>query len=363
MQLAILSGARAVVTFACAATALALGAQSTSATKPSPLIVEKDEGERRVFRFENFEVHFTLKIDPKNGGSPHLVFNTEDLPPGGAIPTHRHPDADEIIFLQTGTARVHLGETVRDLHAGATVFIPADTWISVENIGSDNISLVGIFSEPGFEDLMRDMSAREGEKMIFLSAAEALEIRNKHSHSVVYLGDPTVDAAPQSTKASKATPLILEKNDGERRVVRGWPGHPEPGESFVLKVDPRNGGSSHLVFLTGDLAPKGEIPTHKHPSSDEIIFLQTGTARVHLGETAKDVHAGATVFIPADTWISASNIGTDAISFVALFSAPGFEDFMRAESVREGEKNVPLSKAEDAAIQNQHSHDVIYKEP
>jgi quercetin dioxygenase-like cupin family protein len=170
-------------------------------------------------------------------------------------------------------------------------------------------------------------------------------------------------SAPQSTSATKPTPLILEKDEGERRVMRGWPGHPEPGESFVLKVDPRNGGPSHLVFLTGDLAPKGEIAAHKHPSSDEILFLQTGTARVHLGDTVREVHAGATVFIPADTWISVSNIGTDAISFVALFSAPGLEDFMRAGSVREGEKNVPLSKAEDEAIQNQHSHDVIYREP
>jgi hypothetical protein len=48
---------------------------------------------------------------------------------------------------------------------------------------------------------------------------------------------------------------------------------------------------------------------------------------------------------------------------VFVFSAPGFEDFMRAESVRAGEKNVPLSKAEDDEIQMKHSHDVIYKEP
>jgi hypothetical protein len=36
---------------------------------------------------------------------------------------------------------------------------------------------------------------------------------------------------------------------------------------------------------------------------------------------------------------------------------------MRAESVREGQKNVPVSKAEDDEIQRKHSHDVIYKEP
>lgn len=44
-------------------------------------------------------------------------------------------------------------------------------------------------------------------------------------------------------------------------------------------------------------------------------------------------------------------------------SAPGFEEFMRAESVREGEKVLPLTRAEDAAIAAKHAHAVVYKEP
>jgi quercetin dioxygenase-like cupin family protein len=167
----------------------------------------------------------------------------------------------------------------------------------------------------------------------------------------------------QATNTARATPLILEKSEGERRTWRGWPGHPDPGPTFLLKVDPKNGGSSHLVFGTEGLASGEAIPTHKHPGSDEILFLQNGTARVHLGDAVREVRGGSTVFIPADTWISISNIGGDPISLVFIFSAPGFEDFMRAESVLEGEKNAPVSKAEDDEIQKKHSHAVIYKEP
>ncbi len=167
--------------------------------------------------------------------------------------------------------------------------------------------------------------------------------------------------APQAPKATKTTPLILEKNEGERRTFRGWPGHPDPGSTFVLKVDPKNGGSSHLVFGTEDLAAGETIPTHRHPGSDEIIFLQTGTARVHLGDSVREVRGGSTVFIPADTWISVSNIGSDVISLAFVFPEPGFEDFMRAASVREGEKNVPVPKDEDDEIQRKHSHAVIYQ--
>lgn len=168
---------------------------------------------------------------------------------------------------------------------------------------------------------------------------------------------------PQSPTTVKATPLILEANEGERRVVRGWPGHPDPGETFILKVDPKNGGSSHLVFVTIDLGQGGEISAHRHPSADEILFFQTGTAKVQLGDSVRVVHAGATVFIPSGTWISVSNIGKEQIIGVAVFSSPGFEDYMRDVSVREGEKNVPLSESEDAEIAKRHLHDVIYKVP
>jgi len=32
------------------------------------------------------------------------------------------------------------------------VFFPAETWVGLKNIGLDNISLVFIFSAPGFEE-------------------------------------------------------------------------------------------------------------------------------------------------------------------------------------------------------------------
>jgi hypothetical protein len=41
---------------------------------------------------------------------------------------------------------------------------------------------------------------------------------------------------------------------------------------------------------------------------------------------------------PVGTRISADNLGSDAIHLVAIFSASGFEDFMRETSAGEGEK-------------------------
>jgi oxalate decarboxylase/phosphoglucose isomerase-like protein (cupin superfamily) len=82
---------------------------------------------------------------------------------------------------------------------------------------------------------------------------------------------------------------------------------------------------------------------------------------VHVGDAVREVHAGATVFIPANTAISISNIGSDALSIAFVFSAPGFEDFLRGASVHAGETNVPMSKAEDDELQRKRAHDVIYQ--
>jgi len=168
---------------------------------------------------------------------------------------------------------------------------------------------------------------------------------------------------PEKAKVAATTPLILESEEGERRVLRGWPGHPEPGETFILKVDPKNGGSKRLVLFTANIGTGGAIDAHRHPHADEILYFTSGKARVHVGNLVRDVHAGSTVFIPAGTWISASNIGPDPIGAVAIFSAPGFEDFMRDTSVREGEKNVPLSKKENDELMKAHMDAVIYEEP
>jgi hypothetical protein len=114
---------------------------------------------------------------------------------------------------------------------------------------------------------------------------------------------------------------------------------------------------------TEDLPPGGHIDTHKHPSADEILFLRSGTARVKVGDMVKVVHAGATVFVPARTWLSVANIGQDTIGLVYVFSATGFDGFMRAESAPEGAALVPLSKAEDAAIVKKYERAVVYKDP
>ncbi|MGH9682717.1 MAG: cupin domain-containing protein [Candidatus Acidiferrales bacterium] len=158
-----------------------------------------------------------------------------------------------------------------------------------------------------------------------------------------------------TTSQAAPKPLLLEKNEGERRIWR----EPPPGD-FILKVSPKNNGSQHLVMGTEDMAPGDEIPTHKHLGQDELVYIEKGTVHVHLGDQERDLHAGGTVFIPAHTWVSVKNAGTETVSVVFVFSAPGFEDYMRCDSVLPNEKVIPISlEAQKACAQEGH---VIYKD-
>jgi quercetin dioxygenase-like cupin family protein len=159
--------------------------QSESANKPKPMVLESGEGEKREFRARP-GVTFTLKIGPNNGGSETMSVVSEDMAPGDRIPTHRHPHADELILIQTGTGKVTLGDQVQVAHAGAVVFIPKDTWISMENVGKDHLTHTDVWSTSGHEEYMRAVSVPAGQPVCPMTEKELMEIREKFAYCVIF---------------------------------------------------------------------------------------------------------------------------------------------------------------------------------
>ena len=64
--------------------------------------------------------------------------------------------------------------------------------------------------------------------------------------------------APESAGGSGETRLILEKQEGERRIHRSA-GTTTGNAPFILKVDPRNSGSKHLIMFREDLPPGAAV--------------------------------------------------------------------------------------------------------
>jgi quercetin dioxygenase-like cupin family protein len=143
------------------------------------LVLQLDEGERRVRRTAG-KGPFIIKVDRQNGGSPDLVMGYEDIAPGAEIQLHRHLVADEIIFVHRGAGVAKLGGREARVRAGATIYIPRNTTISLVNSGSEPLGIAFIFSKPGFEELMRDNSVLEGQPVTPMSAEERAQIQARH---------------------------------------------------------------------------------------------------------------------------------------------------------------------------------------
>lgn len=158
------------------------GAGATSAT--AGLILQADEGERRVRRTGDFP--FIVKVDKRNGGSTDFVMGMEDLKAGQTIPPHRHLHAAEIVFVHKGNALVTLGEREALVREGGTVYIPKNVRIALKNPGPERLTIVFVFPKPGFEDYLRDTSAPEGQSMSPMSAEDRAKVREKHEWHTIY---------------------------------------------------------------------------------------------------------------------------------------------------------------------------------
>jgi quercetin dioxygenase-like cupin family protein len=111
--------------------------------------------------------------------------------------------------------------------------------------------------------------------------------------SVCIFQTRSVQSSSAATSQTAAKPLLLEKDEGERRIWR----EPPPGD-FILKVSPKNNGSQHLVMGTEDMAPGDEFPLHRHLAQDELVYIEKGTVHARVGDQERDLHAGGTYSSP-----------------------------------------------------------------
>ena len=180
-------------------------------------------------------------------------------------------------------------------------------------------------------------------------------------------GVATGTAAPTNVGSpahGPGQPLILQESEGERRVHR-----PPPAAlsnltaPFIIKVDRRNGGAPEFFMMTSEIAPGEGIAPHEHPHSDEILFVRDGTGRALLAGQEVAVTAGATIYMPRNTSVRLQNTGTQPLRLIAIFSQPGYEEYMRDISVPEGKAAAPLTVAELTAIRARHRAHVVYGQP
>lgn len=167
----------------------------------------------------------------------------------------------------------------------------------------------------------------------------------------------TGQAASQiGSTTTMSTGLILAAGEGERLIRRQY------GFPLIIKVDPTNGGSMHMVVGTEEIPAGKSIPVHKHSHADEFIVLQEGTASVTLGARRQTANAGAMIFIPENEWVGLENVGRGTMKILFVFSAVGFEEYLRATSVPEGQEVKPFTPDELREIRQKYQAHIAFKD-
>ena len=165
----------------------------------------------------------------------------------------------------------------------------------------------------------------------------------------------TSQVARTSDNTAARTPLILDKDEGERRIRRVM-----GGALAIIKVDRRNGGSPGFVMGYEEIPPGQAIQAHRHPSMDEIIFVHGGTGAAELGDRTATVGPGATIYIPQTTRVMLRNTGVGPLAIAYFFPQPGYEEYLRDTSVREGQSAPVLSGPELAQIRERHKAHIVF---
>jgi quercetin dioxygenase-like cupin family protein len=118
---------------------------------------------------------------------------------------------------------------------------------------------------------------------------------------------------------------VIRRGDGE--IV--WLGGGENiGRPVEILVEPGTTGTTAFTMGAQNLAPGGQVPTHRHPY-EEILFVYQGCARITVGGVAHEIGRETAVFIPRDADHSIENIGNKELRLTFTLSPPGYENVFR----------------------------------
>jgi quercetin dioxygenase-like cupin family protein len=95
---------------------------------------------------------------------------------------------------------------------------------------------------------------------------------------------------------------------------------PLPGFEAKLLVDQER-GSQAITLITETLHPGGKIPVHRH-KVEGALYVLAGTGYLTIeGEGKYKIEPGTSILVPANTWYSLGNDGTEDFKWVTAHPA------------------------------------------
>lgn len=124
-------------------------------------IVKQPEDCETFYIRENTPITFHISKITDNVKAISIC--TEEIQPGGAIPTHKHIHAEEYFYFVSGTGIITCNDIETPFKAGTTALVPRNTWHGIKNTGSEIVHMLFGFSPAGFEDFFRQIGTPKGQ--------------------------------------------------------------------------------------------------------------------------------------------------------------------------------------------------------
>jgi mannose-6-phosphate isomerase-like protein (cupin superfamily) len=147
---------------------------------------------------------------------------------------------------------------------------------------------------------------------------------------------------------------VLQANEGELLISGGR------RAPMRIKVDSRIAIGATMSMIVSVVDPGASIPVHLHRNEDELIFIHTGSGIVTLGEERIPSSAGAVLYGPRNIWHGVENTGSTVLTWCAVYSPPGFEQFFREVGVPPGKEDSAPSRERVLAIAEKYG--MIFRE-
>jgi quercetin dioxygenase-like cupin family protein len=80
-----------------------------------------------------FDMDVRWLITKDNVGASRTVFGVTYFPPGAKHETHRHPNAEEVEYLISGSGIAYIDDDAVELGPGEAVFVPQNAYHGFEN--------------------------------------------------------------------------------------------------------------------------------------------------------------------------------------------------------------------------------------
>jgi mannose-6-phosphate isomerase-like protein (cupin superfamily) len=161
--------------------------------------------------------------------------------------------------------------------------------------------------------------------------------------------------ASLSGQPSRWTGAVLQISEGEH-LVAGRRRAP-----MRIKVDSTKATGATMSMVISEVSPGASIPIHLHRNEDELIFIHTGSGIVTLGDSQVPSATGAVLYAPRGIWHGIENTGSTVLTWCAIWSPPGFEQYFRETGVapeQSGAGPTPAQIAESA-----RKYGMVFKNP